>query len=32
MPKNDAVRGSYLKVAKTIPEDAEYGRVVKAVE
>jgi hypothetical protein len=32
MPKNETIRASYLKVAKTIPEDAEYGRVVKAVE
>ena len=32
MPKNETVRGAYLKIAKTIPEDAEYGRVVKAVD
>ena len=32
MPKNDQVKLTYLKVAKTIPEDAEFGRVVKAVE
>ncbi|MFI5155287.1 MAG: hypothetical protein ACHQEM_03845 [Chitinophagales bacterium] len=32
MPKNDQVRSAYMKVAKTIPEDAEFGRVVKAIE
>jgi uncharacterized protein YjbI with pentapeptide repeats len=32
MPKHDAIKESYLKVAKSIAEDAEYGRVVKAVE
>jgi len=32
MPKSDNVRAAYLKMAKTISDDSQYGRTVRAVE
>jgi len=32
MPKSDTLRTIYLKVAKTINSDADYGKAIKAVE
>jgi hypothetical protein len=32
MPKNEVVRAQYLKAAKTIGNDSDYGKVLRAVE
>lgn len=32
MPKSDNIRNVYLKIAKTINDDQQYGRAVRAIE
>jgi hypothetical protein len=32
MPKGDNIRNAYLKIAKTITDDGQYGRALRAVE
>jgi len=32
MPKGDNIRNAYLKIAKTINDDSQYGRAVRAIE
>jgi hypothetical protein len=32
MPKNDNLKNAYLKAAKTINDDSQYGKAVRAVE
>ena len=32
MPKTDPVKAAYLKAAKTIGNDNDYGRVMRALE
>jgi hypothetical protein len=32
MPKTDQVKGAFVKAAKTIRDDSEYGRVMRSIE